>query len=240
MTFKTELTLRRHVQCKHSSTTAIREHTGESLNERRQEEVHTNREPTTIPERVLADGCDASIADTEANVSDRAAGIPRKIIVKEKPAKVRKKIVKDKPAKVPKLVIGKAAEVPEQSVRQDTAEVSDKVVDDKTAEHVGKASVENVRVSCPSCDATFKTKWNLKVHAKRRHNARDENLRFPCPSCDTTYKEVSSLREHVKSWHVRRTTICESCGESFDDGWQLYLHQRKVCKDIFRVLGFAV
>jgi uncharacterized C2H2 Zn-finger protein len=205
-----------------------REHCGKNKNDRRQHEVHTIRGPTTVLENVLADGCDALVADMEANVSDRAAGIPRKMIVEEKPAKVCKKIVKDKPAEVPKFVIGKAAEVPEQSVRQDTVEVSDKVVDDKTAKHLVKASVENVRVPCPSCGATFKTKRSLREHINRKHEACEESLRFPCPSCDATFKEARYLRKHVKSEHVGTTTICEHCGESFDDAWQLYLHQRKV------------
>jgi uncharacterized C2H2 Zn-finger protein len=243
MTFKTELTLRRHVQSKHGSTTAIREHSGESSNERRQEEVHTIREPTTIPESVSADGCDAFVADTEANVSDRAAGIPQKMIVKEKPAKVRKKIVKDKPAKVPKKIVndkvvevpGKtvkdnAAQVPEDIVEHETAEASNEDVDDVMAEHVGEPPVKK-RVPCRICDATFRFKRGLRAHLKSKHEARDENLRFPCPSCDTTYKFAANLREHVKSSHAITTTICEHCGKSFDDGWQLYLHQRKVCKD---------
>jgi uncharacterized C2H2 Zn-finger protein len=223
-----------HLNNTHVATTFNNnQHCGESLNDRQQSDLHqrkvdTIQEPTTVSEIVAADPRGASIIGTEAIVSDKAAGIPRKKIVKNKPAKVPMKIVKDKPAKAPKFFNGKAAEVSEQSVRHDTAEVSDKVVDDKMAEHLVKASVENVRVPCPSCDATFKTKRNLREHVKRKHEAREESLRFPCPSCDATFKAARYLRKHVKSEHVGTTTICEHCGESFDDAWQLYSHQRKV------------
>ncbi len=77
---------------------------------------------------------------------------------------------------------------------------------------------------CSKCDSEFSTLLELHEHLREVHG---EETRFCCPSCDAKFKNKRYLRDHVKTKHVQSSLVCERCGESVNDGWQLYLHQEK-------------
>jgi KRAB domain-containing zinc finger protein len=78
---------------------------------------------------------------------------------------------------------------------------------------------------CSKCDSKFYTFLELREHSRKVHG---EDTQFPCPSCEAKFKNRKYLRVHMMRKHTGASTVCDECGETVNDAWQLYLHQQKV------------
>lgn len=74
--------------------------------------------------------------------------------------------------------------------------------------------VQHVNIICPICGSSYESRYDLRVHYEREHDAKkpkDERI-FECEDCGKKFKGFHGMRTHKEREHP---LFCVLCGKMF-------------------------
>mmetsp|Transcript_34765 Transcript_34765/g.67631 ORF Transcript_34765/g.67631 Transcript_34765/m.67631 type:complete len:206 (-) Transcript_34765:322-939(-) len=75
-------------------------------------------------------------------------------------------------------------------------------------------------LTCPKCNKTLSSKYNLQVHMRAHTNHRP----FSCRHCNKSFHTKCNLEHHVQRHTGEWSFICHQCGKGFTRGDRLRRH----------------
>jgi len=100
---------------------------------------------------------------------------------------------------------------------------------------MSKPSTEVCTFDCDQCSATYKQKYNLKIHRDAVHlkiKPYYKIRRFECDQCQEQFYRRRELKKHYDNVHFNTQRVqCHSCSAIFTTKNSLKIHIQKVHKE---------
>lgn len=92
-----------------------------------------------------------------------------------------------------------------------------------------------ISFTCAKCKSSFDDFCTLSRHMKDRSCSSIVEDVYECETCGKQFEKKKSLASHIRSHQPKETVMCEGCGTSFNNQYELDLHSeathRRVVKE---------